>query len=854
MKNVVIRSSLASLVLAGLVAAQAAMPLPPQDNPQPPEGHGSPALFVAGAERWLVEFAERSFDLRDLREARERGASAADVEVVIDSYRRAVARDRAAFVADVERLGGKVIENFWIVNWSAIEVPFAKLDAVRAMVGVKRITPNQYCYPQIKVATNGANHNSDGVNALGHKGKGIATAIVDTGLDEICGSKNRPHQTFYEDGDITKRNRMLANVQCGTFPPDNSHQHGTGVAGIAAGGTWNNSAADNGHAPHADIVGYSLSNNAGGGSDAVAITKAWQSVLADAVKYKIKTANNSYSGWSSPLDVTQQALDQCALSGDVAIIVAAGNFGSSTVNSQSCANGLAVAALDADAHTVAGFSSRGPLNGDTQRFYPDLAACGVNTVMPDRDSESTNYVASGTSMASPQVCGAATLIRASVPALNAMETKAVLLATAQDISTKNASLNRNAYGMGLLRDDSAMTLALNATAWGRAKVDSTTTLWQRPFPVVAGKTYRAVATWMRQVVTSTAWSNLDVEVLQGTTVIASSKTARNLYEVAIFKATASGSVLFRVTGTSIEGGQQDFGWAFTEGSGPPLQSEYTTFGTGCPGASQGCTLGFSNNWSQTLGTVSTNASEIALMEFNRPTLNVCRADFWMSAKSTPTTITVRLRAYDPSIGAPGRVLASAPMTVGTTAALYSVNFAPTVRVADKDVFFLTIDNISALNLPVSTTGTDSYQYDLVGTNWIFGTPAKWQYRVWSDNGMQIPVLTNRSLPGIGKTISVDLASARPNSPIVLVLGFSDSVWGALQLPVTFAAPCQLLVSGEVMLGAASSATGTAAIPITIPADQSLVGLRFYNQYLVADTVNSIGLTASNAGRALVGDI
>ncbi|MCA8968949.1 MAG: S8 family serine peptidase [Planctomycetes bacterium] len=854
MRHSVFLASLASLALAAFVPAQGAMLPAPDTFPQPAEGHGAPGRLVEGAEQWLVEFRTRSFDLSALRAARERGASAADVAAIVRSYEQSATRDRAAFTAAVEKLGGRVYENYWIVNWSAIEIAFENVAAVRGLDGVARLTPNRYSYPAIKTATNGANHNSDAVNALGYKGKGIATAIMDTGLDSNSGTTGRAHRTFYEEGDLTKRNRMLANVQVGTELADNTHPHGTGVAGIAAGGNWGTAAADNGHAPVADIVGYSISNNPGGGSDAATMTKAWQSILADAVKHGIKTANNSYSGWSDPLDVTQQALDQCAITGDIMIIVAGGNAASSTLYSQSCANGIAVGAVNANSHTMASFSSRGPLNGDTQRFYPDIAACGVRTVMPQNDNENTNWTADGTSMAAPQVCGAATLLRSAVTTLTAEETKAILLATAQDISTQNSSFDRNAYGMGLLRDDSAMTLAQSSSGWGRATVDSTATTWQRPFPVQAGKTYRAVATWMRQVVTSKAWSDLNVEVLMGSTVLASSKTPRNLYEVAIFKAPATGSVLFRVTGVTMENNKQTFGWAFTEGSGPPLQSEYTKYGTGCPGAAQGCTVGFTNNWTQTLAAGSTTATEIAFMEFSHPVLNVCRADFYMSAKSSPVTVTVRLREYDTTAGAPGKVLGSGTVSVGTSAAMYSVPFSPMVRIEDNVLFFLTIDNTDKLNLPVSSTGTDSYHYDYRNGTWTFGTPAKWQYRVWSDNGLQIPVLSSKDTPGIGKTMQIELASARPSAPAVLVLGFSDTSWGAINLPFTYATGCQLLASGEVMIGLATSAGGTASVPLTLPNSNSLVGLRFYNQFLVVDPVNALGLVASNAGMGLVGDI
>src|SRR5262249_58426596 len=87
------------------------------------------------------------------------------------------------------------------------------------------------------------------------------------------------------------------------------------------------------------------------------------------------------------------------------------------------------------------------------------AGCGVGRVMPMHESETSNYTASGTSMASPQVCGAAALVKAARPGSSAREIKAILLATTESIVAQNPGYDRNAYGLGFLRDDLAVALA-----------------------------------------------------------------------------------------------------------------------------------------------------------------------------------------------------------------------------------------------------------------------------------------------------------------------------------------------------------------------------------------------------------
>ena len=815
-------------------------------------GHGVAGRLVPNSEQWLVDFDKRSFDLSRLRAAIRSNADVARVDEIVASYRQATERDQAAFVEAIEKLGGRVFEQFWIINCAAIEIPFDKVAAVRRLPGVARVSPNRLTWATIKKATNADNHNSDAVNALGVKGKGIATAIMDTGLDSNCGSKNRPHRTFYEDGDLTKRNRLLANVKVGLMPADNANPHGTGVAGIAAGGTWGNKAADHGHAPHADIVGYSIANNVNSNSNEATMVKAWQQILADVAKFKIKTANNSYSGFPDPLRPLNRAMDACALTGDVLICISAGNSGASTGSSQSTANGLAVAAVHANNHAVAAFSSKGPLAGDPKRFYPDIAACGVVTEMPQNDAENATYIDSGTSMAAPQVCGTATLLRSAVPALSAAETKVILLASTKDLTTKNPKLDRNAYGMGLLSADRALALARAKGRWGRASVDSTKKTWQQVFSVKNGRIYRAAATWMRQVMTSKNWSDLNVEILRGSTVLATAATPRNLYEVAQFKSTFDGSVIVRVTGKFIEKNKQDFAWTFTEGIAPPIgPATYTAFGAGCPGASQGCKVQTSRNWTQSLASKSSKAVEIALSETGTSHTRVCKVEFWMGAKVASTSVNVRVR--ESGTNGPGKILGSAQMTVGTKVGSYAATFSPGVLIPPSHGYFITIDNIAKLNLPVSKTGQTRLHYERVGTTWTLQFDTAWQYRVSSDNGFRKPVLTNTGLPILGKSMRLNLSTARPNAVGVLVLGLSDKTWGAFKLPLAFAPPCSLLVSGDSMTGLVTKADGKASVPLPLPNSRALLRLSFFNQFLIADPVNAIGLSASNAGRGTIGE-
>jgi hypothetical protein len=125
-------------------------------------------------------------------------------------------------------------------------------------------------------------------------------------------------------------------------------------------------------------------------------------------------------------------------------------------------------------------------------------------------------------------------------------------------------------------------------------------------------------------------------------------------------------------------------------------------------------------------------------------------------------------------------------------------------------------------------------------------------------GNGIPVLSNTGRPVINTTFSVDLAQAAPSTVAVLALGVSNSQWGTLPLPLDLTAAgapgCNLLCSIEASGGVATSNAGTASAPFPLPNSVTLVGVRFYNQWLVVDkTANRLGIAFSNGGNALIGD-
>jgi hypothetical protein len=549
-----------------------------------------------GTKRYNVTFKTRTFDLAEFQRAVRTGASASEVDRIVASLQAKARQDQLPFQREIEALGGRLVLQFWLINACTIELAPARLAVVEAMPNVAFVHPDLETHPiaPILVATNANNHNADAPQAAGHRGTGVGVAIVDTGQDSNMGGSGRPHMTYFRNGNPTDTtgggiggSLLFTNRQLGAAPADDTNGHGTGVLGIAGGNRWNNGSGDNGHAFDAIKLGYSICNSAGGCGSSLAIEAlGWQAAAGDKVRYNIASGNMSYTSSPNPLDVSQQAIDACATLADLLPVTAAANSGASTGTSSSTANGLAVAAVTGNTKTVASFSSRGPLSGDTQRFFPDIAANGVNTIMPARDNEAGNYTASGTSMASPQVCGAAALIKGSRPTLSALELKAVLLCHTESIAAQNPNPpynSRNAYGMGYLRDDLTVAAALSPGKVVSDAIASTTT--PRSFVIVVGngQPVSVALSWHRHNLTSTAWSNLGIKVLNGTNVVASNDDPRNLYEVVRFTAPLSGPLTVEVSATSLEIASVPFALASTHAFAG-VAAHYEMAGAACPGA------------------------------------------------------------------------------------------------------------------------------------------------------------------------------------------------------------------------------------------------------------------------------
>ncbi|MGW2049699.1 S8 family serine peptidase [Streptomyces sp. NPDC001858] len=261
--------------------------------------------------------------------------------------------------------------------------------------------------------------------AAGYHGEGVRTAVLDTGVDQ-----SHP--------DLVGRVAEAKDFSGSTGTGD-VFGHGTHVASIVGGTGAASGGARKGVAPAADLlVGKVLGDNGYGTQSQVIAGMEW----AAAEGAEIISMSLGSDQPSDGTDPMSQALNELSRSTGALFVVAAGNNGAAgpgTIGSPGAADeALTVGAVD-DADALAAFSSRGPRLGDGA-VKPDVTAPGVGIVAARAAGTTMGtpvdeyYVAaSGTSMATPHVAGAAALIAQRHPDWSGARIKDALISSARTI-------------------------------------------------------------------------------------------------------------------------------------------------------------------------------------------------------------------------------------------------------------------------------------------------------------------------------------------------------------------------------------------------------------------------------------
>jgi uncharacterized membrane protein/subtilisin family serine protease len=250
----------------------------------------------------------------------------------------------------------------------------------------------------------------------GTTGKGIKVMVTDTGIDGT-------HPDF--DG----RKIYFSPLNSGYANWTDYFGHGTHCAGIVLGnGTYRPPPAPQGQkgtyagiAPEALLLGEIINWDA---NDDLMYGRTVNDVISDTEAHGAQVSSNSWSccGTVQVYGVTSQIYDNAVRDsnktkeGDQSIVYvfAAGNSGAGNIITPGVAkNVITVGAVGDnrgfDENSLAGFSSRGP-TADGRR-KPDVVAPGVNVMSALANNPNFSFVGmSGTSMATPGVAGASTLV------------------------------------------------------------------------------------------------------------------------------------------------------------------------------------------------------------------------------------------------------------------------------------------------------------------------------------------------------------------------------------------------------------------------------------------------------------
>ncbi|MGI5486990.1 S8 family serine peptidase [Microtetraspora malaysiensis] len=258
--------------------------------------------------------------------------------------------------------------------------------------------------------------------AAGYDGTGVKVAVLDTGVD-----KNHP--------DLVDR---VAESQ--SFVPDETvqdgHGHGTHVASTIAGSGAASGGKYKGVAPGAKLLVGKVLANAGFGQESWILDGMDWAAHSGAKVVSMSIGGGAGADGTDPMAM---AVNELTAKTGVLFTIAAGNDGPgpTTVGTPGAADAaLTVGAVDS-ADAVTDFSSRGPRGGNgglkpeiTAPGFQIVAAraTGTNMGTPVDDKYTS---ASGTSMATPHVAGAAAILAQEHPDWTAARLKSQLISTAK---------------------------------------------------------------------------------------------------------------------------------------------------------------------------------------------------------------------------------------------------------------------------------------------------------------------------------------------------------------------------------------------------------------------------------------
>jgi serine protease AprX len=367
----------------------------------------------------------------------------------------------------VARLGGEITRDLPIVNGFAATVPAQAIAPLAATPGVRAISLDRQMHVQASTTAGTSTKSvyrksvrADDLNNAGYTGRGIAVALIDTGVTGVPDVAGRLVQVTDDvTGAVTPCANFTNESTC-----DDSYGHGTFVAGVIAGNGASSGGAYKGVAPEADILSVKIAGRSGA-ADVSSVLGAIQWVVNFKDRYGVKVLNLSLgtdSTQSYHVDPLDYAVEKAWQAG-ITVVVSASNRGPNAGTIAKPGDDpfvITVGAVDdrgtngTSDDSLPNFSSRGPTAADNLP-KPDVTAPGAHVVSlraPGSaiDQNFPNYLdgsyrkGSGTSFSAGVVSGAAALLAQANPVASPDRVKYALTSTARKV----ASTDRMAVGAG----------------------------------------------------------------------------------------------------------------------------------------------------------------------------------------------------------------------------------------------------------------------------------------------------------------------------------------------------------------------------------------------------------------------
>jgi serine protease AprX len=300
-------------------------------------------------------------------------------------------------------------------------------------------------------------------------GSGVKIAILDTGIDPTHPDFNFPNGT----------SKIVSAISFTGESTSDGSGHGTHCASIAAGTGAASSGQYVGVAPGGALMNVKVLGNNDQGEESWVISGIQWAVDNGANVLSMSFATSLGGNGSDPMSTTVN----WATNHGAVCVVAAGNFGPDMYSIGTPA--VAELAITVGASTkddvMASFSSRGPTSD--RRIKPDLVAPGVDIVAAraagtNMGTPISQYYtkASGTSMATPHVAGAAALLLDAHPNWDPITIRMTLANNAQNLSA--TVFDQGTGRLNVCKAATAMGAGNSSLSFGRVSLN---TLYKQVF-------------------------------------------------------------------------------------------------------------------------------------------------------------------------------------------------------------------------------------------------------------------------------------------------------------------------------------------------------------------------------------